>query len=60
MTVNEIITKIQENRNKKFYLQMKDYWNSRDYDYGAELTAEYIALCQEYKNLTGEDYVDND
>ena len=38
MTANEIDVKIKQLKEQQFYLNMKDHWDSADYDTDRELT----------------------
>ena len=44
MTQKEIKEKIDDLETRKFYLAMKDRWNSKDYDYNRELAKQIKEL----------------
>ena len=52
-TIEEIKKAIDENRTKKFYLDMKDRWSDEDYTKSSKLNAEYLTLVEELKAMGG-------
>lgn len=49
MKREEIIKKIEDLENRRFYLAMKDFWNNEDRKLDLEMGAELRALYRELK-----------
>lgn len=54
MTRKEIINKMEEIKNNRFLLAMKDYWDSRDFETDKKWINEYHTLERELELLPEE------
>ncbi len=51
MNREEIIKKIEELENRKFYLNMKDFWELEDYTKNNKIMNEIISLKNQLKEI---------
>lgn len=51
MKKNELIKKLEELENRKFYHEMKDRWSREDFDYAYNLEREIREVKKELENI---------